>query len=63
MPLVTVHLRGSRPGDPRFLLLGLFSICFLFYYYTTHSKPFIVQIFFQYYRPFFRVYASCIVQY
>ena len=24
-PLVPLHLRGSRPGDPRFLLLVLFS--------------------------------------
>ena len=26
-PLVTLHLRGSRPSDPRFLL---FAFCFLF---------------------------------
>ena len=29
-PLVTLQLRGSRPGDPRFLFFVLFPVCFSF---------------------------------
>ena len=36
-PLATLHLRGSRPGDPRFLLFVLFCFCFIFYYSSEAS--------------------------